>query len=376
MERKKILYIITKGHHGGVVRYVFDLISALPNTVFSTSVAFGVPGLLKKKLEQKGVPVIEIPYLARDVSIKNDILSFFEIYKIIRREKPDVVHLNSSKVGGIGALAARLAGTKKIIFTVHGFAFKEDRPKIENLAIKFLSFVTVLLATHNIFIAKREKEIAETWPFCAKKCFLIPNGVQAIEFLDKTTAQQELARIINKDPSIFSGKKVILTIALLDKNKDLETGILAVKDIPDVIYIIIGEGERRPHLEKLLKDNALGHKVFLPGFVEDAYLLMKGADIFLLSSLKEGLPYVILEAGLAELRVLATTVGGIPDIIENRTSGILVTARNPREMEAGLLAMLRHPDETEVYGKNLRKKIETVFSLEKMVSSTATLYTE
>ncbi len=359
-----------------MVRYVFDLISALPDDRFSASVAFGVPGLLKRKLDEKGTRVIEIPFLARDVSIKNDILSFLEIYKILRREKPYIVHLNSSKVGGIGVIAARLAGIKKIIFTVHGFAFKEDRPKLENLVIKFISFMTVVLSTHSIFIAEGEKKMAEQWPLCSKKCFLIHNGVRAPEFSDRTSARHELAQIINKDADFFEDKKVVLTIALLDKNKDLENGILGLKDIPNTVYIILGEGERRPNLEKLIRDNALEQRVFLPGFVEDAFLLMKGADIFMLSSLKEGLPYVILEAGLAELPVLATKVGGIPDIIENGVSGILINARNPREIESGLLCMTQDPNVAKLYGKRLKETVETKFSLEKMVSSTIALYTD
>jgi glycosyltransferase involved in cell wall biosynthesis len=149
-----------------------------------------------------------------------------------------------------------------------------------------------------------------------------------------------------------------------------------MKDIPGTIYIVFGEGEDRASLEALIAKLGLQEKVFLPGHVENAYLLLPGADIFMLSSLKEGLPYVIFEAAHAGLPVLATRVGGIPDIIEDRVSGLLVHPRAPREIESCLCFMIEHPAERMRYGKQLQQKITKELPAEKMIASTVAVYTE
>ena len=122
MKAKKILFLITKANWGGAQRYVFDLATALRNE-FDISVAFGQEGLLAKKLREAQITTFPIRALQRDVSISSDVKSFLELMRLFRVEKPDVVHLNSSKAAGVGALAARLAGVPRIIFTAHGWPF-------------------------------------------------------------------------------------------------------------------------------------------------------------------------------------------------------------------------------------------------------------
>lgn len=104
--KKRILYVITKSNWGGAQRYVYDLATGLPKDHFAISVACGGQGLLKDKLEIAGIKIIPIPYFQRDINITKEFYSFVELIKIFRTEKPDIIHLNSSKAGVIGALAA------------------------------------------------------------------------------------------------------------------------------------------------------------------------------------------------------------------------------------------------------------------------------
>src|ERR1043166_2713598 len=120
MSKRKVLYVSRKANWGGAKRYVFDLATSLPKDEFDVAVAYGQPGRLAEELQKAGIKTHPILSLQRDVSLGVDIKSFFELYRLFKKERPDVVHLNSSKAGGVGALAARLAGIKNIIFTVHG----------------------------------------------------------------------------------------------------------------------------------------------------------------------------------------------------------------------------------------------------------------
>src|SRR4051812_28358025 len=121
MAKIKILFAVTKGNWGGAQKYVYDLATSLPPADFEVSAMFGESGELKKRLDEKQIPVHSISALSRDIKIWSDLKAFGQIYQILRRERPDVLHLNSPKMGLLGALAGRLVGVKKIIYTSHGW---------------------------------------------------------------------------------------------------------------------------------------------------------------------------------------------------------------------------------------------------------------
>jgi glycosyltransferase involved in cell wall biosynthesis len=127
MRKKKVTYVITKANWGGAQRYVFDLATHLPKEEFDVSVAYGVEGKLAEELKRAGIVTHYIPALGRDVSFVKDTKSLLELFELFLKEQPDVVHLNSSKAGGVGALAARLTGVPKIVFTIHGLPEDEAR---------------------------------------------------------------------------------------------------------------------------------------------------------------------------------------------------------------------------------------------------------
>ena len=126
--RKKVLFLITKSNWGGAQRYVYDLVTTLDKSQFDVVVALGGNGILVEMLNHAGIRTIIIQSLARNISIKNELSFARELWNILRIEKPDVFHVNSSKAGGVGTFLGRLSRVPRIIFTAHGWAFNEDRP--------------------------------------------------------------------------------------------------------------------------------------------------------------------------------------------------------------------------------------------------------
>src|SRR3989344_8728852 len=129
----KILYVITKSNFGGAQRYVYDL--AINLRGYDVAVALGGNGVLNEKLTASGIRTCSVASLQRDISPTKDIGSFGNLYSIIKKEQPDIIHLNSPKAGGLGAFACRFLNASRytlhatrIIYTVHGWAFNEDRP--------------------------------------------------------------------------------------------------------------------------------------------------------------------------------------------------------------------------------------------------------
>ena len=122
----KILYAITKSNWGGAQRHLFDLATKMKERGHTPVVALGGDGILRKKLEDTGIKTYTIAKLSRDIALSKDAGSFKELFSVIKREKPDVLHLHSPKAAGLGALAGKLLRVKKIVYTVHGWTFNEE----------------------------------------------------------------------------------------------------------------------------------------------------------------------------------------------------------------------------------------------------------
>ncbi len=304
--RTKILYVITKANWGGAQRYVFDLATHLPKEAFDVHVAYGREGRLATELKKAGITCHHIPSLQRDVAFGADARSFSTLYALFKNVRPHVVHLNSSKVGGLGSLAARLAGVKRIIFTAHGWPFWEKRSAPVRALIWLISWCTALLSHTVIVISNYDLAVARKMPFVSKKIVRIYNGI------DLHTQFGSGDKIRAAFPT---GAHITGTVGELTTNKNQIALIEAAKDNTDMYVAIVGEGELRARLEEKIKEHKLEERVKLFGFIP-AVDAMKGFDTFVLPSIKEGLPYVLLEAKAAGVPIVANRVGGVGEVLD------------------------------------------------------------
>jgi len=368
--KKKILYIITKSNWGGAQKSVFDLATNLPRNVFEPAVLLGGSGELKDKLEGISMQTFAVPILVRDINFIKDIKSFFYILKVIKDFRPDVLHLHSPKAGGLGALAGRLCGVKKIIYTSHGWTFNENRPLWQRRIIKFFSWIIGILSTKIIVISNSEFEAVASWPLIRKKLTVIYNGIKMTTFLSTDESRKHL--------NLPQEALIIGSIGELTGNKNYTDLINVASQLWDkqkFILAIIGDGEKRAEItEKIKNDPVLNDHLKILGFKQDASRYLRAFDIFVLPSIKEGLPYVILEAGFAFLPVVATIVGGVPEIIESSKSGLLVQPKDNNGLKNAISFMLEHPKERAKYASALHASVTKKFSFEKMLAQTISLY--
>lgn len=373
---QKLFLIITKSNWGGAQKYVFDLATNLPQNFYDITVILGGNGMLVRKLQENNIRVISLPSLQRDIKIKNELKSFWELFLILKAERPDIVHVNSSKAGGIGAFISRILGIKKIIFTAHAWAFNENRGFLSRVIISFFHWLTVVLTHHTIAVSESVKNQISHLPFMENKISVVHLGINSPKFLSKSEARLMLGI------SIPEGHIAIGTIAELHKVKGLNYAIDAINLIKEkdreifekIHYFIIGEGEEREALEKQIKKLGLMEKIHLMGFVQKASKHLKAFDYFLLPSLSEALGYVLLEAGLAEVPVLASNVGGIPEIIEHIKNGLLFSPADPKAITEDLLELIHKKDWAMRGSKNLLSKVHSEFDIVKMVKETGVIY--
>lgn len=379
MRAKKILFVITKSNWGGAQEYVYTLATHFSSVGGSVVVALGgtgepgaPAGLLATRLKEVGIRTIFIPSFTRNISITREFLVFFELLRVVRSEKPDVLHLNGSKAGGIGSFVGRIAGVRCIVFTSHGLAYDEDRPSLIKVFIWLSTWATFLLAHHIIVISYDAYVRARRLPFCKHAIHLIHNGIAPIPFWERVNAREKLVPAVSNYRGVWIG-----TIAELTRNKALSYLIRAAALLKKrghaFVLCIIGEGEDRAALEKLIYREQLSRNVFLLGFVPNARLYLSAFDIFTLLSVKEGLPYVLLEAAQAHCAIVGSRISGTTDVIDEQT-GILVEAKDIESAARGLETLIENQQKRLALGAALSKKVSMEFSIEQMFEKTAAVY--
>lgn len=339
--KPKLLLLVTSSAWGGAEHYVIRLASAA-SAEFDVTVAAGasVSRELFRRLPT-GVASFELMDLVRSISPLKDMKAIWQLRKFIDAEKFDLVHVNSSKAGLVGTLAARFSQSKPpVIYTAHGWGFSEKRSLLFKLAVLWSEKVAAPHRAATIVLTSAEREVALKNRLATKEnIYLIPLGIDQdeINFLNRAEARTEISRLCGFDDR---GGQIIGTIANAYPAKDLSNllksfNFLAAK-MPSINLVVFGDG---PEMTKLLALRAAlsnGKRMHLPGSVTDAARVLKGFDVFALSSSKEGLPWVMLEASLAGTPIVATRVGAIPELINDRVSGVLVKPGDPSALARAL----------------------------------------
>lgn len=377
--KQKILFVITKSVWGGAQKYVYDLAKNLPKDLFEASVATGPGGDLVYKLADKNIPCFIIQNFQRDINVFKEFFSYFELLNLYLKIRPDIIHTNSSKAAGLAGAAAwhyKLLTKNfkvKTIFTAHGWGFHESRPGWQIFLIKFFSFLTALFYNKIICVSEYDKKSAVKNHIAKKeKLVTIHSGIKSgdYDFLTKEKARQ----LINNgsENEIWFG-----TIGELTKNKGHKYLIGAVQklktSLPKINFkiFIIGDGENKQKLLQQIGKLNLVEKVFLINRAISAAQYLKAFNFFILPSIKEGLPYVLLEAGLAGLPVIATGVGGIPEMIDPQ---FLVKPADSEELKTAMTTFLNNPELAKKSAEALHEKIVNEFSFEKMLELTLSVY--
>lgn len=353
--RKKVLFLITKSNWGGAQRYVYDLAVNLDQRQFEPVVACGGKGQLVDMLHNSGIRTITLNTLERDISIKKDFAFAKELWNILKAEEPDVFHVNSSKAGAMGTFLGRLARVPRVIFTAHGWAFNEDRPWWQRIIIKFVHWLTVLFSHKTIAVSGALMK-QMNWPFVAKKMRIIYLGRTVGPMYGRSEAREKIIDFFprltpyQKDPWLVC----VAELHPIKRHHILISALLKIrKTHPTLRLICIGEGEERANLESLVTKYELEDSVFLVGTLPEAARFLKAFDMLALVSKSESYGYVIAEAGLAGLPVVATKVGGILDTITDKKTGLLVPPENVSATAGAICKILEEPKLAKELAQNL-----------------------
>jgi glycosyltransferase involved in cell wall biosynthesis len=383
----KILYGVTKSNFGGAQRYVFELAEYTKSQGHEVFVTCGEDGLLVDKLREIDIPVFTLDSVQRDIAITKEIKTLWKLFQIMRKIQPDAVHLNSPKLGGLGSVVASLAGVKHIIYTNHGWPFMEHRPFWQILLIKFFSYLTILFNTKIIVLSEKELDMVIHWPLmpllAKDKITIIANGVKEFVIVEKEHALEALLgtkraeEIRQLSPIIFGN------ISELHQNKGytyalqgIHTYLHSLKTPLDshIHFVIVSDGEERDSLKSIVRDLNLESYVTFAGYITDARKYFKAFDICMMTSIKEGLPFTLLEAGYARVPIITTSVGGIPELIQDKETGLLIAPQDHMEIARAIQYAVQNQNQMSSYAERLKHRIDTSFSFDVQALKILKLY--
>jgi glycosyltransferase involved in cell wall biosynthesis len=368
-----ILYVITKLELGGAQKQLLSLICRLDKDRYKVFLFTAKKGLLfEDALAIQGLEVKPALFLERPLNLIKDLLAFIELYFFIRKNSIDIVHTHSSKAGILGRLAAKLARVKTIIHTVHGWSFNDFQPAFTKRIFILLERICARVSDKIIVVSG--------WDLRAglANAIGIPGKYELIHYGIDDQDFRTSNKGLREELGIASDELVVGSIACLKPQKSpldfIRLASLVNQACPGTKFIMAGDGVLRRKSEALISKLKLEKQVILLGWRRDVPKFLHSIDIFVLTSLWEGMPISVLEAMAAGLPLVVTDTGGVREIISHGNTGFLVTPHNLSAMAEKTTALLKDPRQRELTGRNARDSLGGAFDVEKMASATSFLY--
>jgi len=346
--RPRILLLVTLAETGGAQTYVASLLPMLAQH-FDVAVAAHGSGPLRERVQAAGVRFIHLEHVRRPLSPLRDFRGLLELTALVRRERPHIVHVNSAKAAALGRLAASLARVPIRIYTVHGWSFTAHGGG-SSVVYRGAERLLRPLTTTTICVAESERRAGLEAGTCDEAAtVVIHNGVE----LPRAAAVESR-----------SGPYRLVTVGRLQAPKDPITLVRALAELgrPGEA-VIAGGGPDRPAVESEVRRLGLESVVRLAGERNDVGELLAAADLFVLSSRSEGLPLSILEAMAAGLPVVASSVGGVPELVVEGETGLLVPPGDPGALAAAIERLLDDSALRRQLGAAGRNRVSEHFDL-------------
>ena len=386
LKGKKILYLVTQTKWGGAQKYVLELAKyfAKDNEVHIAYGEVDQPNqrflALAKKINVKTIPIKK---LVRRIDPNKEIAAAIELKKLLSKENYNLIHLNSSKAGLLGALAAKVFNINplniktRIVYTAHGFVFNEPLAKIEKIAYKFSEKFSTSIQHAIITVSNFDKQSAIDNKVCSPhKMFTVHNGLDfsQYDFLNREQAREKLGldydhKYFGTIGSFYTTKGYTYLVAAIKLLVDEQSELLKNHK-----WIFIGDGPEEKNIKKQIADNQLENYIKIISPQDNDWKYLKAFDYFILPSVKEGLPYTILEAGLAKIPTIASRVGGIPEILTDEKTGLLTTPGNPLSLKIAMEKLSSNSEFAKKLAENNKENVEQNFSLNKTLEKTEELY--
>ncbi len=362
--KQKIVLAVTLAEHGGVQEFLVRFALYLQSHGHEVTILAGEGEWLFERCREEGICAKKLRYTQRAIQPWQDMLALRELKELLHELKPDAIHLNSTKMGVLGALAARSLDVPKIVYRIGGWVFLEALAPHTKRFYRWIEKVSASWKDVIICVHPNDKALAIKAGIKPRQDIrVIPNGIDIHDFeahlLSREEARRELG--IPDDSFVFG------TLANFFPAKNLPEYFKTCANIhtifPQAQFVVIGDGGQRAQLEKLREQLLLDDVVLLPGRKAQASRFLKAFDTFVLPSSKEGMSWALLEAMAAKLPCVVTEVGANHWLLEG--AGWVVPAEDSAKLAAAMTESIQNTDKAKSYAKSAYDRVSKDFPLEK-----------
>jgi glycosyltransferase involved in cell wall biosynthesis len=365
--RIKVLKFLTNFNIGGTERQFVQLVQQMDLDRFDLHVScFARSGSFLPLVEARGIPLST--FSIRRLYSPATWMRMLQFAHYLRWNRFQVVHAYGFYPNSFAVPAARLAGVPVVIASIRdtGEVLAAEKRHVQKAVCKL---ATCVLANAD---AVKSQLIRDGYD--ARRLTVIRNGVD-LPRLDR----QEQAGPIRQEFGITGDSPIVAVLARLNEMKGIQYFLDAVPAVlrlfPKTRFLIVGDGPARAELQSYSEKSGFGNAVVFTGFRMDVPEILKATSISVLPSLSEGLSNVLIESMAAGVAVVATAVGGNPEIVDDGTTGILIPPRDAGAIAHAITQILSNPENAARMGSAGRERIERRFSMGRAVHETQRLYT-
>lgn len=371
MRMLRVLEMIDRPFLGGGQMVVLSLARGLDRSAFAVAACSAAGGPLVAELEKASVPHFAVP-----IGKTSGPKTVRAVAGVLREQAIDVLHTHGGIAGLYGRLAARRAGTPVVVHTVHGIHYLHYRNPVLRRALIALERRLSRTTDAVVFVSEADRDRALALRLAPRERLrLVRNGVDPLA-APESWRLEALRRELGLEP----GDVVIGAVSRLHRQKGVGFLVAAAGLVlarrPEARFLVAGGGPLAAELDREVRERGLGRAFRLLGERSDAAELLALFDVFVLPSLWEGLPLVLIEAAGLAKPMVASDIDGVREVIRDGETGLLVPAGNPAALAAAILRLLEDRALGRRLGDRARAEIPPVFARSRMIAETQALYRE
>jgi glycosyltransferase involved in cell wall biosynthesis len=378
--KMKILHIIARLCVSGAVIHVVDLSAGFDPLGFESQVVAGRenPGegsLLDYALSQ-GVQPIFIPEMAAEFSIKpQDLQALIKLYRLIREQKPHIVNTHTAKAGFLGRIAAYMARVPVVIHTYHGHVLHGYYGQVKNDVLRRMERALGHLTNCIIAVDPQVKRDLVGYRVAPpEKIVVIPYGLHLEPYLACDRHRGEFRRELRLPIEAKLVGIVGRIFPIKNHRLFLDAATLVAQREPRTRFAIVGDGILRPEMENHAHRTGIADKIVFTGWRQDLPRVYADLDLLAVTSNNEGTPFSAIEAMAAGCPVVATQVGGLPDLICEGQTGYLVPPGDAHAVAEAMLRLLHASETARRMGKAARARVKDCYAIQRLIRDTEQLY--
>jgi glycosyltransferase involved in cell wall biosynthesis len=381
--RVKILRVIARLNMGGPALHVAYLTAGLRERGYDTTLVAGSLARGEDSMafvaEGRDVEIVRIDELGREISPLRDLAATLRLARLIRRERPDILHTHTAKAGTVGRVAALLAGRRRppiVVHTFHGHVLRGYFGPVRSLVFRLLERWLAAHTTALIAVSPQVRDdLVDLHVAPPDRFAVIRLGIELDERVDGVqNGRLESRRYLGIPPDRFA----VGWIGRMTAVKRTDDVLLAFKRLRDegvdAVLCLVGDGPDRVQLERRAHELGVMRDTLFLGYQEDVAPFYAAFDALVLPSSNEGTPVSAIEALAAGRPVVATRVGGVPDVVEEGKDGFLVEPGATDELADRLGQLARDPELREQMGRAGRERVLPRYSVDRLVDDVDRLY--